>query len=200
MARLTYPQSSINGSTVSELIVKNDIAVDNDAIIGHDLSVANDATIGGNTTLGGDVTITGSITLGTNEFIVKRYVSDPITQDSFNAGQTQSIALAPAISSNILPLGCYPITSVETTSSSGDTTGLTVELGIGGGDEYFSSVSIFGSAGRKSTVPGTFIGGFRTGDTLQATFTAVGGGSEDLTDIDQMSVRFVVYFVESASE
>lgn len=190
---------------VTGIVTAADLTLSDDLIVGDDAQITGDLTVTGTTQLNGAVNFaTGSvITLPTNNFLVKRYVSNAITQADLLAGATQTIALVPAFPLNVTPIGGYVVTSVETTSSSGDTTGLTSQIGVATDPNgVVDVVSIFGAAGRKQTTAGgAFLGCLRLADNpLQILLTATGAGAEDLLDINQLSVRAVVYYLEVAAE
>lgn len=153
-----------------------------------------------------DITFTGLVTLTPKtgavqtQFIPKRYVSQLITQAALSAGATCTVALT-GEPTGMIPLACYVVTDETTTSSSGDTTGLTVEIGIGGDpDFHMVSTSVFGAAGRKEAYAGVGIGAYRAADAIVAKFTAVGAGSEDCADISNLNMRVVLYYIEVAAE
>lgn len=204
MARLVHQPKSINGDVIPDsLIVNGNITADDtvfatDVDITDDLSVGDDLILSGNLLLNTNTVITSG---GSTAFIVQRYVSDPITQvDIVGGGASEAINLS-AFPPNAVPIAGYVVTSVETTSSSGDTTGLLAEIGPAADPNgYVTSVSIFGAAGRKETATaGVIPGCFRAGDTLQITLTAT-GPAPDTAHINQLSVIAVIYYLEVAAE
>lgn len=167
-----------------------------------DLAVGDDATITGDLTVSGAVDLSGadSITLPSTHYVARRYVSQAITTTALSAGATCTVALT-GEPTTMIPLACYVVTSVATTSSSVNTTGLTVEIGISGDDNfYMESTSVFGAAGRKEAYAGVGMGGYRAADSIVAKFSAVGGGSEDCGDIDALSMYVVIYYLTVAAE
>lgn len=138
------------------------------------------------------------VTLPANYQFVRRYVSQAITHADLTAGASCTVALTGEPTASVM-LAAYVVTSVETTSSTGDTTGLTMKVGTAGlADGYANETDIFGAAGRKQSGAVT-LSGYRAGDALIATFTAT-GGSPDCADIAALSVRFVLFYLTPAAE
>lgn len=134
--------------------------------------------------------------------LFKAYLSQTITHADLAAGATCTVALENE-STGWIPLSVWCETTVETTSSSGDTTGLSVILGTAGDDNgYLESTNIFGAASIKTapSAVGALVGkGYRPADALIAKFTAAGAGSEDCADIDALAIRFGVLYAVPVS-
>ncbi len=161
----------------------------------------DDKTFNGAVTLKGGVTIDPASVSAANTFVAtKRYVSQVITQANLSAGATCTVALT-GEPTTMIPQACYVVTDETTTSGSGDTTGLTVEIGISGDDDaYMVSTSVFGAAGRKEAFAGAVIDSYRAADAIVAKFTAVGAGSEDCADISNLNLRVVILYASVSAE
>ena len=139
-----------------------------------------------------------TVTLPTGQTAVKRYVSQRIAMSDVTSGATQSIALTgePAGSIPIAAyIECYATGGVS--SSSGSTTGLTVEVGTAGDpDGYVKSVSIFGVTGKVvGAVRGDMIGGYRGADALLLKLTATGGAPDVAHIAENLDLKIVVIYL-----
>lgn len=137
------------------------------------------------------VTFTGTVTTAptspaTASFMVKRWVSNVITQADLTGG----VVLAAS----------YLQTTATASSSNGNTTGATLSLGISGSTQGYlaTGANVLGAAARLANAAGTLLGCYRAGDTPQITITAT-GGSPDLAHLT-ISVRAVVYYLEVSAE
>ena len=137
-----------------------------------------------------------------NAFVpIKRYVSQLITQASLSAGASCTVALT-GEPTGMIPIACYVVTDETTTSGNGSTTGLAAEVGIASGDADFlmTSVSVFGSASRKSTATtGVGLHCYRASDALAVTFTAT-GGAPDCAHITNLNMYVVILYVPVSAE
>lgn len=160
-----------------------------------------DKTISGLLTLKGGLAIDPSSVANADTFVVeKRYVSQLITQAALSAGATCTVALTGEPTA-MIPRACYVVTDEATTSSSGDTTGLTCEVGLAGDPDFLMvSTSVFGAASRKEAYAGVGIDGYRAADPLVIKFTAVGAGSEDCADISNLNLRVVILYTPVSAE
>lgn len=132
--------------------------------------------------------------------LVKRYVSQSIVHGALTGGAATCTVALTGEPTGMIPIACYAVTSVTTTSSDSDTTGLTIKVGTASDDDgYLAAISIFGAAGRKEGAPGVMLGGYRAGDALIAHFTA-SGPAPDIADISALAVKIVVLYVEVAAE
>lgn len=140
-----------------------------------------------------------TVTLPTGQTAVMRYVSQRIaSSDVAVSGATQSIALTgePAGSIPIAAyIECYATGGVSSTS--GNTTGLTVEVGTAGDpDGYVKSVSIFGVTGKVTgAVQGDMIGCYRGADALLLKLTATGGTPNVAHIGDNLDLKIVVIYL-----
>lgn len=162
----------------------------------------DDKTFEGAVTFKGGVTIDPASVSAASTFVpTLRYVSQLITQANLSAGATCTVALTGEPTA-MIPQACYVVTDEATTSGSGDTTGLTVEIGLNGGDAdaYMVSTSVFGAAGRKEAFAGAVIDSYRAADAIVAKFTAVGAGSEDCADISNLNMRVVILYYPVSAE
>lgn len=161
----------------------------------------DDKIFEGAVTLKGGVTIDPASVSAASTFVpTLRYVSQLITQANLSAGATCTVALTGEPTA-MIPQACYVVTDETTTSGSGDTTGLTVEIGISGDDDaYMVSTSVFGAAGRKEAFAGAVIDSYRAADAIVAKFTAVGAGSEDCADITNLNMRVVILYYPVTAE
>lgn len=135
---------------------------------------------------------------------IKIHASDPITQNDLPSGDSGSVAITPALPFGIIPIGGYLVTTLNTTSSSANTNGLNASLGVAASTTgYILLSNIFGAAGRKTPVISLISGSpellgtirLNTAGTANIEFTALGGGSEDLDDINQLSIRAIIFYI-----
>lgn len=154
-----------------------------------DLRRAVLADVNGNLVLGGQ-----AAPLAAN---VLTYTSQVITQADFTSGETKSIALV-GEPTNILPIGCYVITTGGPVGGTSNTSGLMVEVGTSGDpDSLMKSVSVFGAADRKGGGAGDDINSYRKADALELKFTAGGTVTKNLTDITGLSIRVVLLYIKA---
>lgn len=198
-----------------DLTVGDDVAVTGDytsaagnitltagTLTAADLSITDDATITGDLVVNGAVNLTGadSITLPTGMHIVRTWTSGTIVHGDLTGGGAQDSVAVPAGSDGAFPagiiaVGAYFETTGTATSSSGDTTGLTVSLSVGSSDYLAVGASILGAASKKENASGALMGGYRAADVPDVNFTALGGGSEDLADINALALRVVLKYI-----
>lgn len=158
----------------------------------------------GSITIGadGNVAISGSLNVGGAATVpLRRYVSQAITQADFTGGSaTQSIALT-GEPTGMLPDKVYVVTDGgPVASSSGDTTGLSCEVGIASDPDLFmQSANLLGAAGRKEAYAGQGLHGYRAADPIEIKFTATGPAA-DLAHITGLSVRVVMVYNEVSAE
>lgn len=128
--------------------------------------------------------------------VVQRYVSQTITSAMLTpSGATKVIALTGAPVGAFI-LGCVVETAEEVTSSTGDTTGLEIEVGYTADpDSILKSLSVFGAAGIK-TGPATLgvTQGQYQAETLEVKFTAT-GGAPDVEDIDDLALTVTILYL-----
>jgi len=140
-----------------------------------------------------------SLTPPTGQQLVRTWTSGSLTQASLTPGASQSIAVPTggdgAFPTGIIPVGAYFETTGTATSSSGDTTGLTVALAVGSAEYLAVGASILGAASKKENATGALIGGYRAADTPTIELTALGAGSEDLADINALALRVVIKYL-----
>lgn len=170
------------------------------------ITASGTVTCNGTLDANGAITLDGasSITYPPNYPGVRRYVSQAITEADFSAGATDEVALT-GFPTACQPIACYVVTSGgPVVSGDGATTGLTASVGLtggGNGELYLGAASVFGAAGRKEgSTGGSLLGKYRAADAPIVVFTAVGGGSEDVTDITGLSLRVVVHYIPVAAE
>lgn len=139
-----------------------------------------------------------TVTLPTGQVPIKRYVSQRIASaDVAASGATQSIALT-GEPTGAIPIAayieCYATGGVYSTS--GSTTGLTVEVGTAGDpDGYVKSVSIFGATGPVANgVRGDMIGCYRGTDALILKLTATGGTPNVAHIANNLDLKVVVIY------
>jgi len=138
-----------------------------------------------------------TVTLPTGQVPLKRYVSQRISASDVTSGATQSIALTGE------PAGAIPIAAyiecyagAGVSSTSGNTTGLTVEVGTAGDpDGYVKSVSIFGVTGKVvGGVRGDMLGCYRGTDALLLKLTATGATPDVAHIADDLDLKVVVIY------
>lgn len=156
--------------------------------------------------LKGPVTISGTVTTtpsspATASYMVKRWVSDLITEDDIAGGAASEAITVANWPVAAIPIAGYIVASEAATSSSGDTTGLTASLGVSGATSGYlaAGTSLIGATGRQQNATGTLLGSYRSNDTLLLTITAT-GGSPDTADIDNLALRVVFYYLEVSAE
>ena len=157
-----------------------------------------------------DITFTRAVsfdpvdaTAGNAMVPTKRYVSQLITEAHLTGGAATCTVALTGEPTAMIPRACYVVTDEATTSGDVATTGLAAEVGIVSGDADFlmTSVSVFGAAGRKQTATvGVGLGCYRASDALCVKFTATGAGSEDVGDIDNLSLRVVILYAPVSAE
>lgn len=139
-----------------------------------------------------------TVTLPTGQVPLKRYVSQRISASDVTSGATQSIALTGE------PAGAIPIAAyiecyagAGVSSTSGNTTGLTVEVGTAGdADGYVKSVSIFGATGPVANgVRGDMIGCYRGTDALILKLTATGAVPNMAHIAENLDLKVVVIYL-----
>lgn len=124
------------------------------------------------------------------------YTSQVITQADFTSGSTKSIALT-SPPTNMVPIGCYVVTTGTVAGNGASTNALTVEVGRSADpDSLMKSVSVFGAAGRKAGLRGDELNSLRVSDALEIKFTA-GGGAPNVTDITGLSLRVVILYAKA---
>lgn len=147
-----------------------------------------------------DVTFEATPTMPSTSLLVKRYVSQSIVHGALTGGAATCTVALTGEPTGMIPIACYAVTSVTTTSGNSNTTGLTIKVGNSGDDDgYLAAVSVFGAAGRKEGAPGAQLQGYRASDALIATFTATGPAA-DIAHITALAVKIVVLYIEVASE
>ena len=157
---------------------------------------ATTITASGTITANGTLDVNGNLDLAgatvVAPFVVPRwYTSQEIDFADLGSGATDTIALTGLPAGSWHVLAVHVETGAATTSSSGDTTGLAIQVGHTGGnvDALVESTSIFGAASKKIAPPGVEVGGYvNLADALEVLFTAT-GGSADLDDIDAMRLH-----------
>jgi hypothetical protein len=133
----------------------------------------------------------------------KVWTSDAITQENLTSGQQINVNLSPNLPENVIPIGGLLLTSVETTSSSQNTTGLQASVGISGEETGYIMYSnlMQDSPGIISpTLPTdapSLLGSINTDKSpLILQLTALGGGNEDVSDINQLNVSVIIYYID----
>lgn len=155
--------------------------------------------------LKGPVTISGTVTTtpsspSTASYLVKRWVSNTITQAALTGGQASQSVNLTGFPAGVVPIAAYLQTTATASSSNGNTTGATLSLGISGSTQGYlaTGANVLGSAARLANAAGTLLGCYRAADTPQITVTAT-GGSPDLAHLT-ISMRAVVYYLEVSAE
>ncbi|WP_434424593.1 hypothetical protein [Nannocystis pusilla] len=151
------------------------------------------------------VTFEGTITTApsspaTASFMVKRWVSNVITQADLTGGQASQSVNLTGFPGGVVLAASYLQTTATSSSSNGSTTGATLSLGISGSTQGYlaTGANVLGAAARLANAAGTLLGCYRAGDTPQITITAT-GGAPDLAHLT-ISVRAVVYYLEVSAE
>lgn len=148
----------------------------------------------------GLTTLAGGVAFATNTQAVLRYVSQSIVHGDLTGGQAVSTIALTGEPTGWIPVGAYMVTSAATTSSNGNTTGLTCSVGISGVTEgYLAAASVFGAAGRKEAFGGTLLGSYRSSDALIATITAT-GGTPNCAHINSLAIKIVVCYLAVSTE
>lgn len=134
-----------------------------------------------------------------SEIFLTRYISDSITPADLSVGQQIQINLTPSLPSNLIVLGGYIFTEVPTTSSSPNTTSLIVTVGTASSvSAYLNMTEIFGIQGIKtSTFASSLLGIINISAPVIAELTVSGDISADLTDINQLSLRVILYYIQA---
>lgn len=189
--------------TAGTMTAANVVSTD-DIVCGDDLSVAGDVAVTGDLAVGGEVDLSAAtLVLPPGMALVRTWTSGTIVHGDLTGGGAQDSVAVPtgddgAWPSSCIVLGAYLETTVEVTSSSANTTGLTASLASSSSSYLTAGSSILGAAGKKSNPAGTLLGGLRISDSPTVNFTATGGGSEDLADIDALGLRVVILYVPIA--
>ncbi|MBL8970922.1 MAG: hypothetical protein JNK56_10100 [Myxococcales bacterium] len=139
--------------------------------------------------------VDGAVVLPADQQVVKSWISDPITQADLVGGSATQVIDLVAEPTALIPLAVYVVTSVETTSSNGSTTGLAAEVGIAADpDAYMATISVYSTAGRKGGAPGVALQSYRANDPIQLKLTATGGAA-NIGHISALSIRVVLLYL-----
>jgi len=136
----------------------------------------------------------------TASYVMKRWVSNTITQAALTGGQASQSVNLTGFPAGCVPTAAYLQTTAAASSGNANTTGATMSLGISGSTQAYlaTGANVLGSAARLANAAGTLLGSFRASDTPQITITAT-GGSPDLAHLT-ISMRAVVYYLEVSAE
>lgn len=133
----------------------------------------------------------------TGPLLIQEYTAT-VDFDDLGSGAADEIALA-GFPANALVLGAAIEVDDAWTSGSGNTTGLTAALGDGAAgdpDGQLAALDLIGvAAGWTAHLHGVEHSRFEKAWAPALTFAAVGGGSEDLDDIDAGSLTVHVWYV-----
>jgi hypothetical protein len=164
----------------------------------------DDIEFKGPVTFEGEVDLSSAtVTSPTGEVPVKRYVSQRIAAaDVAASGATQSIALT-GEPTGAIPIAAYVecYSSGGVSSTNGNTTGLSVEVGTAGdADGYVKSVSIFGVTGPVANgTRGDMIGCYRGTDALILKLTATGAVPNVAHIAENLDLKVVVIYQSRVS-
>ena len=161
------------------------------AVAATTITATGTVTTSGTLDVNGPLDLAGATVVA--PFVIPRwYTSQEIDFADLGSGATDTIALTGLPAGSWHVLAVHVETGAATTSSSGDTTGLAIQIGHTGGnvDALVESISIFGAASKKVAPAGVEVGGYvNLADAIEVLFTATGAGSEDLDHIDAMRLQ-----------
>lgn len=179
----------------ADLVATDDLTVGDDASVGGDLAVTGTATVTNLEVGAGSVDLSAVMTLTMpNGFTeVKTYTSSELNI-SLSGVATETFDL-PGPESAII-LGAVITTMGAVSSSNGSTTGLAAEVGIASDPDFLlQSLSVFGAVGKKQSISGVGMGGYRAADTFQLKLTAT-GGAPDVAHIEGFGAYVTIFYIE----
>lgn len=189
---------AITGATTCAALTSSGQIQAADLVATDDLTVTGTATVTNLDVDGGTVDLSSVMTLTMpNGFTeVKTYTSSELNI-SLSGVATETIDL-PGPQSAII-LGAVITTLGAVSSSNGSTTGLAAEVGIASDPDFLlQSLSVFGAAGKKQSLSGVGLGGYRAADTFQLKLTAT-GGAPNVAHIEGFGAFVTIYYIEIAA-
>lgn len=163
--------------------------------------IVGNTVVGSLTVPGGLTVLSGPIVLPANNFVVKCWVSNRLTETNIVGGGASEFIAFTGFPAAVEPVAAYLLADEAATSGNANTTALTYSLGISTAVASYlqAGANMLGLTGRSANAAGTLLGTYRAADTVGLGLVAT-GGAPNTAHITNLAVRAVVYYLESATE